>query len=326
MKNPKVFIISEIGINHEGDFNKCLKMIDKAKKSGSDAVKLQIVSPDQSYPKNSISHKIFTKSELSKGDLHKIFKYAKKKKIKIFATCDTIENVRKINKYNPFAFKVSSGLSNNIYILKYLKKLKKKIFISVGLLKINEINNILNKLKNYKNIILMHSISRYPTINRDLNLNSIDFLKKNYKKYKIGYSDHTKNDDAIITSIAKGCSYIEKHFTFDKKRKGFDHSISYDYKDMLRLKKKINTTEIILGKNVYNNYKFQKKERLQFLRYVVTKNKIFKNNKLKKKDVKFMRVKNGSGAIDPINLFKYINKKLRRDIDINCVIKGNDFK
>ena len=131
----KTFLIAEIGINHEGKLNKCLSMIKSAKLAGADAVKLQIVSPNKSYQKGTESYRIFSKINFSDQELQKIFNYAKKIKIKIFATCDNEENIQRIEKFKPFAFKISSGLANNIYLIKFLKKFKRKIIISLGLLK-----------------------------------------------------------------------------------------------------------------------------------------------------------------------------------------------
>ena len=82
----KVFIIAEIGINHEGHFNKCLKLIKKAKFAGADAVKLQTINPENNYVSKSKSFKIFNKGMLSVEETKKVFNYAKKNKIKIFTT------------------------------------------------------------------------------------------------------------------------------------------------------------------------------------------------------------------------------------------------
>ena len=78
--NKKVFIIAEIGINHNGDFSECIKLIENAKSSGADAVKLQIINPDESYSENTKSYKVFKKNLLSFIEINKIKNFAKKKK------------------------------------------------------------------------------------------------------------------------------------------------------------------------------------------------------------------------------------------------------
>ncbi len=325
-KISRTFLIAEIGINHEGKLNKCLKMIKSAKTAGANAVKLQIVSPEKSYEKGTKSYQIFSKVGFNDQQLKHIFNYAKKINIKIFATCDNKENIKKIEKFKPFAFKISSGLANNIYLIEDLKKSKRKIIISLGLLKKKEIDILLNTLGNYKDVVFMHSISRYPTKNYDLNLNSIDFLKKYLNKFEIGYSDHTKTDDAIISAVAKGCKYIEKHFTFDEERKGFDHLVSYGLKKFKILKKKILKIEESLGQNIYVNENFQKKERSKYLRYAVLNKNKEKNSLINSKDIRFMRVNNSKNGIGPIYLNNFLNKKIKVTLKANNILKINDFK
>ena len=90
----KVFIIAEIGINHEGNINSCLKLIKKAKYAGADAVKLQTINPNNNYVSNSKSFEIFNKGILSIEETKKAFNYAKKNKIKIFTTCGDVNTAK----------------------------------------------------------------------------------------------------------------------------------------------------------------------------------------------------------------------------------------
>ena len=83
-QDSKALIIAEIGINHEGNFEKCLKMINKAKLSGADLVKLQFADVDTDYDKNTSSYKLFKKSSISKENIFNIYKYSRQKNIKIF--------------------------------------------------------------------------------------------------------------------------------------------------------------------------------------------------------------------------------------------------
>ena len=131
----KVIIIAEIGINHEGNLKKCLWLIKKASESGADVVKLQSIDPDQNYVKKSKSYKIFKKGRLTKNETVEAFKYAKKLGIKIFTTCGDINTAQWVNKLNPWAWKISSGLLNHTPLISYLSKFKKTMIISTGLAK-----------------------------------------------------------------------------------------------------------------------------------------------------------------------------------------------
>ena len=120
----KVFIIAEIGINHQGNLNKCKKLIDAAKKSGADAVKLQICNPNFSYNKNTSLYKIFKKNFLNFHQLKIIKSYATKKKIIIFATPGDFQSLETIKKLNFPVIKLSSGLLTNEALIVEICKLK----------------------------------------------------------------------------------------------------------------------------------------------------------------------------------------------------------
>ena len=96
--NKKTFIVAEIGINHEGNINKCLKLIKKAKFAGANAVKLQTINPINNYVSKSKSFKIFSKAILSVNETKRAFSYAKRNKIKIFTTCGDIETAKWVEK------------------------------------------------------------------------------------------------------------------------------------------------------------------------------------------------------------------------------------
>ena len=113
MQNSKTFIIAEIGINHGGSYKKCIQMINEAKKSGADAIKLQIVNIEDSYAKGTSSYEMFNKKDLKFSELIKIKKYCKKKKIYFFATPGDFLSLETIFKLKLPVVKFSSGLMNN---------------------------------------------------------------------------------------------------------------------------------------------------------------------------------------------------------------------
>ena len=112
-QNNKTFIIAEIGINHEGSYKKCIEMVNMAKKSGADAIKLQIVNIEESYAKGTSSYKVFNKKNLKFFELIKIKKYCKMKKIYFFATPGDFSSLERIFKLKLPVIKFSSGLMNN---------------------------------------------------------------------------------------------------------------------------------------------------------------------------------------------------------------------
>ena len=228
----KVFIIAEIGINHEGNINKCLKLIKKAKFAGADAVKLQTIDPANNYVSNSKSFEIFNKGILSIEETKKAFNYAKKNKIKIFTTCGDVNTAKWVEKLNPIAWKISSGLIHHIPLISYLSKFKRIMILSTGIAKFEEVGTAVKavRAKGNNKIVILQCTSNYPVRNENINLSKIRLYKKKYK-CEVGFSDHSIGSDAAFLSVAAGATYLEKHFTLNKKSKGFDHKISLGPKE-----------------------------------------------------------------------------------------------
>ena len=129
--SSNIFIIAEIGVNHEGDFKQDKILVDEAKKAGADAIKLQTINPDLNYCKKSDSYKLFKKCnylKMKRGQYLDIVG----KKIFDFSTVGDLETLNWISKEDPFAYKISSGLFNNIPFIKEILKLKKPIFFQLA--------------------------------------------------------------------------------------------------------------------------------------------------------------------------------------------------
>ena len=136
-----VFVIAEIGINHEGDVSKCDSMIRAASDAGANAVKLQTVDADQNYVKGTESYKIFKGTELSKEETASMFSLARSLGLEIFTSLGDFQTANWINDLNPCAWKISSGLLTHLPLIEYLAKLKRPILMSTGLANLKEIDD-----------------------------------------------------------------------------------------------------------------------------------------------------------------------------------------
>ena len=190
----KPFIIAEISANHNGSLSHAKKLINLAKNSGADAVKLQTYTPDMmTIKKNVINFKI--KKGLWKGynlwDLYnlgqtplkwhkELFNYAKRKKIKIFSTPFSEEAVSFLENLNCPAYKIASFEMNDYNLVKTAAKTKKPLILSTGLSSMNEIEKAVSiaKKNGCKDLTLLYCISNYPSKSSDFNLNYINEFKK----------------------------------------------------------------------------------------------------------------------------------------------------
>ena len=234
----KIYLIGEIGINHNGDLRLAKKIINLAKESGFDAVKFQKRNPDISVPdykKNEIKNSPWgnityleykKKIEFGRKEFDKINMYCKKLKIDWFASVWDLPSLKFVMRYKPKFHKVASSMITNKKLLEEIAKTKIKTFISTGMSTIKEIDAAIKIFKKYKcPIIPMHSVSIYPCPLEKLNLKMINTLKSKYK-CSVGYSGHEMNVTPSIQAAILGADYIERHITTDRTLWGTDQAAS----------------------------------------------------------------------------------------------------
>lgn len=325
----QAIIIAEIGINHEGDFLKCIKMIDEAKKTGANLVKLQVVDPNENYEKKTSSYKIFNKSILSDEEIFTIYNYCKKKKINLFSTFDK-KKFDFFKKVNQPCYKISSSLFYDYYLIKDILKTKKPIIISTGVADLNDVDTMIDLIKKNKNkkVALLHCRSLYPTVNSKLHLSRIKYFSEKYKIIS-GYSDHSLGIDAPVAAVNLGAKIIEKHFTLNTKRNGYDHNISLEPKQFSLMVKKIRENEDMIGKpdfKIFNNSKDFKKIK-KIIRGYKTIKDIKKNSYLKKSDFSPIRLLNNNKITKFSKIIEsLLNNKINKNVKKGKVLSLNDFK
>ncbi len=327
--NDKALIIAEVGVNHEGNYENCLKLIKSASKSGADLVKLQFADPNTDYDNDTFSHKLYKKTLLSKEQIYNIYKYSRKNKINIFTTFGK-KNYDFFKKLNQCCFKVSSSLMHDYYFINDLLKLNKAVILSTGVSDIKDIDLVLNLISKQRNkkIGILHCRSLYPTNFNKLNLSRISYLRKRYGIIT-GFSDHSIGTEAAAASIHYGAKIIEKHFTFNENKKGYDHNISLNPKNFEKMVNKIRENEKMIGKydfSIKDNVKDFQKIKKVYRSFVLNKNKKM-NNFLHQGDFSLKRTNSIRDFEFFHKLFPYIiKKKLKKNCSAGKKLKLSDFK
>jgi len=234
----KTFIISEIGINHNGDLDIAKKMIDKSKEAGADAVKFQkrdidiVYSKDQlkkprSSPFGSTEREQKEGLEFNENEYDSINNYCKEKKITWFSSAWDINSLKFLDKYDLEYHKIASAMILDKVFLNEVAKRKKHTFISTGMSDFDMIDNAVEIFKkNGCSFELMHCISAYPFNSEIANLNMIKVLRDRYK-CNVGYSGHEKGGKLIsLAAIALGSTSLERHLTLDRTMYGSDQAAS----------------------------------------------------------------------------------------------------
>lgn len=324
-KNYKPFLILEAGINHEGNIEIAKKLIDHAKFCGANAIKFQYFELDDFYLKGSVGYKNLKKMYLNKSSILKLSKYAKKKKITFLCTAyfeksfDFLEH-----DVNVDAHKISSMDNNNIELIKHISSFKKPMIISTGMSSLKNLIKIKNVIKKYhNNFCFLHCISNYPTKPEDLNLVNIKHLKQQLN-VPIGFSDHSQNIYGMINALNFDPIIIEKHFTFDKSRPGFDHNISADKDDIINYYNYLNFSKRSNGKKFKSNFERpDNKNQKIFRKGFYYKYDFAKGNKINPNDI--LKARPGKN----FHLNYYFNNKkkyiLKKNVKKFQIINKEDF-
>ena len=242
-----VYLIAEIGGNHEGDFHKALKLTQLACSSGVDAVKFQIYTGDSlvSAVEDPQRNSHFKKFELTPEQHIAVAKECTQKGAQYISSVWDIDAFEWIDSYMSF-YKVGSGDLTAYPFLKRIASTGKPIIISTGLATLMEVRSAIeylvsldSKYGNKENLALLQCTSMYPIPDTEANLNVMKTFLTEFEA-TVGYSDHTEGTEAVETAVAMGAEIIEIHFTDKKDGQKFrDHKVSFTTEEVSTLQSKI---------------------------------------------------------------------------------------
>ena len=261
-----VFIIAEVGVNHNGSIDLAYKLIDIAVESGADAVKFQTFKAENVVSKNAQKaeyQKQTTDLSESQFDMIKKFEldidahkdliaYCQEKNIMFLSTPFDHDSIDMLDNLGISVIKIPSGEITNLPYLRHIGLLDKKVILSTGMSRLDEVKDALNILINSgtkkENITILHANTMYPTPMEDVNLNAMITIQEEFD-ISVGYSDHTLGIEVDIAAVAMGASIIEKHFTLDKAMEGPDHKASLEPEELKAMVSAIRNIEKALGSN-----------------------------------------------------------------------------
>ncbi len=260
-----VFIIAEIGINHNGSLDIAKKMIDGAVHAGCDAVKFQKRTPEICVPKDQWNIERDTpwgrmtyleyryKVEFTKDDYTVIDRYCKEKGILWFASCWDEPSVDFMEQFNPPCYKAASASLTDIELLKKKKATGRPLIISTGMSTMEEIETAVEAVGT-DNLLIAHATSTYPCPPEELNLRMIHTLKAKYPMCPIGYSGHETGLATTWAAVAMGATFIERHITLDRAMWGTDQAASVELGGLERLVANIRDIEKAMGDGIKRVY------------------------------------------------------------------------
>lgn len=337
--NFKPFIIAEISANHKKSINRVFKMIDEAKKANASAIKLQsykantitlnvknknfYIKEKKSLWRNRYLYDLYKEGETPWSWTKKIFKYATKKKIICFSTPFDGTAVDMLEEVGCPIYKIASFELTDHLLLKKVGNTNKPVILSTGMATKNEIKESINILKKNgaKKVIILKCTSAYPAKLENLNLLTIQDMKKTFNCC-VGYSDHSKGIVAATTAVSLGANVIEKHFTLNKNDGALDSKFSSDPIELNNLVKSCNDAKKALGKIKYGPTN-QEKNSIKKRRSLYFLTNLKKGDILGVKDIGSFRPALG---LEVRNYNNIIGKKLIKSTKYGQPVKKNFFK
>jgi N,N'-diacetyllegionaminate synthase len=262
-----VFIIAEVGVNHNGSLEIAKKLINASKDCGVDAVKFQTFKADKlvskkaqkaEYQKNNTNsnesqYEMIKKLELTDEDHKELVSYCNEKEILFLSSPFDLDSIDLLDHLGINIFKIPSGEITNLPYLQKIGKLNKNVILSTGMADIGEIEDALDVLvengTEREKITILQCNTEYPTPYEDVNLKAMLTIKNTFD-VKVGYSDHTKGIEVPIAAVALGAEVIEKHFTLDRNMEGPDHKASLEPDELKLMVVAIRNIDKALGNGI----------------------------------------------------------------------------
>ena len=258
-EKSSVFVIAEIGMNHNGIYENAIKLIDMANDAGANCVKFQMRDLKALYSEDALNLSsgdlstqytigLLKKFELTHDQYKSLYQYSVEKNLIFLCTPWDLPSVEIIDEIGSPGFKIASADLTNIELINRVLTKKKPMILSTGMSTQEEIDITVSFLKdNNAEFALLHCNSTYPAPFKDINLNYLDKLQT--YDVPIGYSGHERGIAVSLAAVAKGAKIIEKHITLDRNMEGPDHSASLEFNGFKNLVQGIREIEISLGVN-----------------------------------------------------------------------------
>lgn len=260
-ENQPVYVIGEIGLNHNGDVEIAKKLIDVAADAGAQAVKFQKRTPEISTPEHMKSTPRSTpwgdmtyleyryRVEFSREQYIEIGDHATLRGLDWFASPWDVPAVDFLEELNVCAYKVASASVTDLELLDALAATGKPVILSTGMSTLDEIDAAVGRLDRDR-LVLLHATSTYPLPAEEANLRMIETLKHLYPGTPVGYSGHEPGLQISIAAVALGAVAVERHITLDRTMWGSDHAASLEPHGLQNLVRDIRIIEQAMGDGI----------------------------------------------------------------------------
>ena len=338
----KVLIIAEAGVNHNGNLEMALELIDKAAEAGADVVKFQtfkaenLVSESAQKAEYQISNTsdkeesqfaMLKKLEIKEDWYPLLMERCKQRGIEFLSTGFDEDSLDFLEALNMPFYKIPSGEITNKPYLKHVAKKGKPIVLSTGMCDLKEIEDALGVLEengiSREQVVVLHCNTEYPTPMKDVNLLAMNHISRELG-VKIGYSDHTLGIEVSVGAVALGARVIEKHFTLDRNLPGPDHVASLEPKELGALVRSVRNMEsAISGSGIKEPSESELKNREIARKSIHLNKELEAGHIIQIEDLVMLRPAIG---ISPMQMDEVLGKRLIRNLPKSSLINKEDLE
>lgn len=331
-----VFIIAEIGVNHNGSLQIAKKLIDAAVSAGADAVKFQKRSLKHLYQEKVLENPnaneqsfqymipLLKEWELSDEEYQDIVKYCDEKGIIFLCSPWDIPSVDFVNSLGVPVFKTASADLTNLILLDYIISKNKPLIISTGMATVNEIECTVDFLRERgAEFALLHCNSTYPSPFEEINLRFMEKMKSEFGPVLIGYSGHERGIAISTAAAALGACIIERHITLDRTMAGPDHAASLEPQGLQKMVRDIRYVEAAMGSGKKHMNRMEILNREVIAKSLIATQDISKGTIITRE---MIGVKSPGKGISPQRMGELVGKTLPHDIMRDEFFKFEDLK
>lgn len=326
-------VVPEVGINHNGDLDLALRLVDAAQAAGAKCVKFQCHIVQHEMIKTDMTPGAISKEtlwsiidscSLTEAEERRVKRACEERGMLYLSTPFSREAADRLNSMGVPAFKIGSGEVTNVPLLEHIARFGKPIILSTGMTRLAEIDRSVDVLKSHGvPLILLHCVSMYPTPYDHVHLRAIPLLQQRYG-VPVGFSDHSAHVYAALGAVALGAVILEKHFTLDRDLPGADQKISLNPAELKQLVDGAAAVHAAMGEDI-DAILPDEKPVMEFARECVVAIKPIRRGESLTLDNVWVK-RPGTGPIPAHELPTVLGKRARRDLAHDHQLAPSDFE
>lgn len=332
-----VFLIAEAGVNHDGELDTALALVDVAAEAGADAVKFQTFDPDAlvtagaelaeyqqaTVPSAGSQHEMLARLRFGVQEHAAIIERCAEREIGFLSTPFDSGSARMLAELGVPAFKVGSGELTNLPFLAELAAYGLPMLVSTGMADLDEVRAAVDAVRAHgAPLVLLHCTSSYPAPEDEANLRALDALREAFA-VPVGYSDHTSGFAVSLAAVARDACVLERHVTLDRRRTGPDHAMSLEPGELAELVARVRELERALGDGRKRPQPSELELRTVARRSIVAARALQTGEVL---TASALAIKRPGGGLPPARLASLFGRRLRLPVAADARIAEDDLE